>query len=320
MHFGRKLIIVASVGSICVTAIGAFILQNRERYYDPDFDVSVLNPAYGHDGPTVLFDEGHLNTHTAEQGYRPFVALARNDGYQLRILRETLSTKLLDGVSILVIVLARGSNVSNDDAAFSESECLTIHDWVRSGGSLLLITDHWPYGASASSLSKQFEVQMGSGMVEDPKHHAESLGDSHIVFTDDEGTLRSHPITKGRNSSEQVRRVLTFTGQSILGPPGAVPFLALADSALERPPTPPIVHKNRGNTQIEMQYGDPRPVNGRAQGIAFEVEKGRIVILGEAGMLRANRERGGARVGMNMPDYDNRQLAINIMHWLSRIL
>jgi hypothetical protein len=45
-----------------------------------------------------------------------------------------------------------------------------------------------------------------------------------------------------------------------------------------------------------------------------------VVVLGEAGMLRAQRERNGQLVGMNVPGYDNRQMALNIMHWLSRIL
>jgi hypothetical protein len=37
-------------------------------------------------------------------------------------------------------------------------------------------------------------------------------------------------------------------------------------------------------------------------------------------MLRAQRPRNGQRVGMNVRGYDNRQLALNIMHWLSRAL
>jgi len=37
-------------------------------------------------------------------------------------------------------------------------------------------------------------------------------------------------------------------------------------------------------------------------------------------MLRAQRPRRGLPVGMNVPGYDNRQLALNIMHWLSRLL
>jgi hypothetical protein len=140
------------------------------------------------------------------------------------------------------------------------------------------------------------------------------------VFSADNGLLRDHPIVQGRNSSERIQRVLTFTGQSILGPPGAVSFLALSDAATERPATVPTVERNGGDIRVSMEYGDPASAAGRAQAIALELEKGRIVVLGEAGMLRAQRGRGGERVGMNVPGYDNRQLAINILRWLSRVL
>jgi protein-S-isoprenylcysteine O-methyltransferase Ste14 len=69
-----------------------------------------------------------------------------------------------------------------------------------------------------------------------------------------------------------------------------------------------------------MEYGAPVAAGGRAQGLALEVQTGRVVILGEAGMLRAQRGRNGERVGMNVPGCDNRQLALNIMRWLSRVL
>ena len=52
----------------------------------------------------------------------------------------------------------------------------------------------------------------------------------------------------------------------------------------------------------------------------MEVDRGRMVILGDAGMLRAQVDSRGTRVGMNASGFDNRQLAINIMHWLSRVL
>ena len=45
-----------------------------------------------------------------------------------------------------------------------------------------------------------------------------------------------------------------------------------------------------------------------------------LVVLGEAGMPRAQRDKGGMRVGMNLAGYDNRHLAINILRWLSRVL
>ena len=58
---------------------------------------------------------------------------------------------------------------------------------------------------------------------------------------------------------------------------------------------------------------------GRAQGNALSLEKGRVVVLAEAGMLSAHLAGPNkARFGMNRPGTDNRQLALNIMHWLSR--
>jgi hypothetical protein len=312
------------IGTVAVLLVagtaGLAVFLNRERPYDPDFDSRVVDPAYRGAGPTVLYDEGHLNTHTADGGYKPLADLIRSDGYDLRVTRLALSREALAGASVLVVALPRGSNDANDDPAFADSEIGLIEDWVRGGGSLLLVTDHWPYGAAAAALAERFDVRMGRGMVEDPEHHDPERGLSHVVFSAENGLLRDHPIVRGRSPAERIRRVLTFTGQSVLGPPGAAPFLALSDAATERPPGTPSVERNGGDVRVSMEYGEPASAAGRAQGIALEVERGRLVVLGEAGMLRAQRGSGGERVGMNVPGYDNRQLALNIIHWLSRAL
>jgi hypothetical protein len=91
-------------------------------------------------------------------------------------------------------------------------------------------------------------------------------------------------------------------------------------AATELPPGPPRVERDGGDVRVNMEYGAAVSVAGRAQGLALDVERGRVVVLGEAGVLRAQRERKGERVGMNAPGYDNRQLALNILHWLSRVL
>jgi hypothetical protein len=321
MYIGndRRILVSAAVTAVLAVA-GALILGKRERPYDPGFDTRVAEPAYRGDGPAVLYDEGHLNTHTADAAYKPFADLMRSDGYDLRIWRQPLTAQSLAGTSVLVIACARGSNDANDAPAFADGEIAAIDRWVRAGGSLLLVTDHWPYGSAVEPLAQRLGIQVGKGLVEDPEHHDPNLGDSHLVFAADNGLLRDHPIVRGRSAAERIQRVLTFTGQSLLGPPGAASFLALSDDAVERPPTAPTVEKKGGDVRVSMEYGEPVSAAGRAQGIALELDMGRIVVLGEAGMLRAQRSRGGERVGMNVPGYDNRQLAINIMHWLSRIL
>jgi hypothetical protein len=44
------------------------------------------------------------------------------------------------------------------------------------------------------------------------------------------------------------------------------------------------------------------------------------VVLGEAAMLTAQVAPKGFRFGMNVSGTDNRQLALNIMHWLSGLI
>lgn len=317
---GRRWVVGTTAAVSALAVVGVLFFSTREQPYDRSFDTRVAEPTYVNNAPLVLYDEGHLNTHTVARAYKPFADLMRNDGYKLRVARQPISTGVLAGVSVLVVVGARGTNEANDAPAFAGSETAAIEHWVRGGGSLLLVTDHWPYGSAVESLTQRFGVQMGKGLVEDPEHHDSRLGESHLVFTRESGLLRDHAIIRGRLPAEQIRRVLTFTGQSLLGPPEAVAFMALSDAAIERPPTAPQVEKHGGDIRVRMEYGQPVSARGRAQGIALELGTGRIVILGDAGMLRAQRDSRGLRVGMNVSGYDNRQLALNIMHWLSRVI
>ena len=78
-----------------------------------------------------------------------------------------------------------------------------------------------------------------------------------------------------------------------------------------------------GATTVRVQVPENAAISaaGRAQGIAFDVGKGRVVVLGEAAMLSAQMTgTGGSKFGMNRPGIDNRQLALNIVHWLSGLL
>ncbi len=320
MNLTRKRVIGARVVLVAAAAGTILLLLNGDPSYDRAFDSRVANPAYRADGPVVAYDEGHRNVHTTTEGYRPFADLLRSDGYSIRVIRQPFSASTLQGVSVLALVLARGANETDDDAAYSEAEADAIEAWVRGGGALLLVTDHWPFGSAAVSLARRFDVGVGTGIVQDSTHHEAGRGDSHLVYSEENGLLRDHPIVRGRSEAERVQQVLTFTGTSVQGPAAAVAFLMLSDAATARPPGPPRVERDGGDVRIFMEYGDPVSAAGLAQSIALEVEAGRVVVLGEAGVLRAQRERSGALVGMNVPGYDNRQLALNIMHWLSRVL
>src|SRR5882762_7852393 len=120
--------------------------QGGGQMADPDFDARVAKPAYPKSGPKDLFDEAHNNFHTTSGRYKPFADLITNDGYQVVPNKQKFSADVLQGYRILVISNARGSAQSADAAAsnpaFTEAESDAVRDWVRGGGSLLLIADH----------------------------------------------------------------------------------------------------------------------------------------------------------------------------------
>jgi hypothetical protein len=271
---------------------------------DPNFDTKVARPAYtGDRHPSVLFDEAHHNFHTTGGRYKVFADLMTSDGYKVTPNRELFTPSRLAGFEILVIANALGAEgMGHPDAAksaFSEAECDAVRDWVDSGGSLLLITDHQPFGDSADALAKRFGVDMSKGVTNDPVNNAER----GLLFARAKGLIGDHAITRGRDESERVDRVLTFTGQSLKGPPGSVAILKFADSAVD--------------------HIDDKQVSaaGRAQGIAFVLSKGRVVVMGEAAQLSAQVfGLPPIPMGMNVPGCDNRRMALNTMHWLSKLI
>jgi hypothetical protein len=271
---------------------------------DPTFDTKVARPAFTTEHPRVLFDEAHNNFHTTGGRYKPFAEIIANDGFQVLPNKEKFTKELLAKGNILIIANALGAESMGQagaaNSAFTDAECDAVRDWVRAGGSLLLITDHAPFGEAAEPLAKRFGVDMSKGYTSDPSN---SEGDAtSLVFTRKNSLLGDHPITNGRDGSEKINRIQTFTGQSLKGPPGSVAILKLGKTAFDE-----------GN--------DGRPVSaaGRAQGVAFAFGQGRVVVMGEAAELSAQLI-GSEKFGMNVPGLDNRQMALNIMHWLSGLL
>ena len=269
---------------------------------DPNFDARVSNPAYTSRHPKVLFDEAHNNVHTSSGLYKPFVDLITNDGYVVVANKQKFQPSTLEGHDVLVIVNAAGPRGQRGNPAFTDEESDAVRDWVRTGGSLLFIADHAPMGAAAEVLAKRFGVDMSKGYTDDPSSQDRELGD--ILFSRDNKLLADHAITRGGDPRARINRVVTFTGQSLSGPKDSVAFLKLPGTAVDTfPPSKTTVS-----------------AAGRAQGVAMKFGKGRVIVLGEAGMLSAQVDSKGRAFGMNYPNTDNRQLALNTMHWLSRLL
>ena len=181
-------------------------------------------------------------------------------------------------------------------SAFTEEECSAVQRWVWDGGALLLITDHEPFGSASEALAQRFGVVMNTSGTTDPANTDQKTGG--LVFSRGSGLVVDHPITIGRDPSEWIDRVETFFGQAIYGPVGSTRFLRFADTAT-----------------YESANGE-QSAAGWAQGVALRYGAGRVVVMGEAAELSAQLA-GRGPVGMNVPGIDNRQMALNIMHWVS---
>lgn len=322
--------------------------QGPDTTWTPD----VAHPAYHGSGPRVGIDEAHLNFHTAAGNYRPFATLLRADGYRVEASTARFTRESLAAFDVLVIANARGAMgiEALTTPAFTPEECTAVRDWVRGGGSLLLIADHAPFGTAAESLSRQFGVDMSKGWAFDTTAGNSQGNPTFLRYDRENGLLGTHPILQGRDEGERISRVVTFTGQSLSVPAGADVLLRLSPAAQDRlPPTPEEAQAQAARRQqvvdsvvaamrargvadttaaIATPVRDTSPQRfasaaGRAQGLALTLGSGRVVILGEAAMLSAQVAqipgREPMRMGMNVPGSDDQQFALNILHWLSRL-
>lgn len=301
-----------SIGCLALAIFSVLLITRAgsgQQVADPHFDATVERPAFAKNFPRVLFDEAHNNFHTASGRYKPFADLIFSDGYQVVVNRKPFSKLSFQTFKILVIANALGAEDMDDEGAdgpaFTAEESDAVRDWVHDGGCLLLIADHAPFGAAAESLAKRFGVSMSKGFVFDPEHSLPAAP-SLLIFSRENKLLLAHPITQGRNEAERINRVQTFTGQALKGPENSAGFLKLSDTAKDAP--------SPGSSESVS-------VAGQFQAIAFKFGKGRVVIMGEAAMLSAQvTGPQSTPMGMNLPGGDNKQLALNIMHWLSGLL
>jgi hypothetical protein len=295
--------------TICALLLVTCVSVSAQQMPDPEFVTAVENPAYKKDGPRVMFDEAHHNFHTSEGRYKPFVDLVMNDGYRVIRNRQPFSKTTLSSYKVLVISNALGAEEDDDEgadsSAFTEEECQAVQDWVKNGGALLLIADHAPFGGAAATLASHFGVDMSKGYAFD-KENSVAGNPSDLIFSRENKLLATHPITEGRNEKEKLNLVRSFTGQSLKGPEGSTGILNLSEGATDSP-------SYESQTSVSAA--------GRAQAVALKFGKGRVLVQGEAAMLSAQisgQEKHA--MGMNVPGNDNRQYALNLMHWLSGLL
>lgn len=283
-----------------------------QQVSDTSFRPPITNPSFAAGrGPLVLLDEAHTNFHTVGGRYKPFVMLLERDGFVVRPNRALFSRESLSNARVLVIANALHKQNEREwdlpnPSAFSDAEIAAVREWVRGGGSLLLIADHMPMAGAAEKLAFEFGAIYANGFAADS-----TLSTGAMRFRRADKFLGAHPVTDGRNAAERIDSLTTFTGSAfrLIGP--GTPLITLGKSTLLMPVK-------------DWVFGDTVPrmrADGMLQGAAIEFGRGRVVMLAEAAMLSAQfagPQRN--RMGMNHPmAAQNYQFALNVVRWLARV-
>ena len=287
-----------------------FACNNNSAKSDNDFDVSVSDPKLKSIKPRVLFDEAHKNHHQIETTYKPFATLITNDGCSVKSTDKPIDKTALTNTDVYIIATAMGKEDPGDKSPFTQTEVDLLEQWVKDGGSLLLITEHFPFGLAMSPVLNKFGVQVHNGYTEDTLLNNKEVRDA-LLFTKSKGNLNStHPIL------EKVERLNTFTGSSVKGDSTWTQLLIFTQNA-QNYNVKVDVKKNGGDITTSVEYADFYSAKGFSQGISKQYGKGKIVVLAESAFITAQFDKNGNKYGMNSPDEDNKQFVLNLIRWLA---
>lgn len=293
---------------------------HAQQLPDKAFSPEIKQPAYAYGkGPWILLDEAHYNFHKTDGRFYAFVKTLEKDGYVVKANKSFFTEASLKNVRILVIANALHVSDTSDwvvpnPSAFTEAEISAVKKWVENGGALFFIADHMPFAGSGDQLAKAFGFRFRNGFATDSSQSLKAGNRREPdVFQFSDHTLTVHPVTSGRNASERVTKVSTFTGQGFLPPSDAVSLLTFKDSFVSIEP----------DTAWKFNTDTRRvSLKGYSQGAVLSVGKGRVAVFGEAAMFSAQLAGADRKpMGMNHPAAaQNPQFLLNLVHWLDRIL
>jgi hypothetical protein len=306
----KNLLIILITLSSVDSVFGQWPMSN-----DAEFNSVVTEPAFDKgNGPKILLDGAHHNFFIQWDFIKPFSDLATADGYQIIVDSLEFAPEYLKHFDIVMIITALPFDFTTktevtDESTFSKAEIISLYDWVRNGGSLLVFSEHAPFDQAINPLLTQFGITSSIGTTIDTLHYNKNIGRTGwIEFSNENGLLNNeHNITKGRNESERVNRLLTFGGSGLSGD-GYANILELSESSQN-------VRHGTGVGPIGQ---------GNSQCLAGNIGKGKVLALGDSNgfiaMLFDEEDGSKQAAGMNLHNFDWKQFVLNSLHWLSNIL
>jgi hypothetical protein len=283
-----------------------------QRYRaDLTFHPRVEVPAFTKDYPRLCFDEGHHNLAVKDGFYEPVLELLKSDGYQvIHTTKPFVESTLKDCDLVYSSAVLGDADYQNKKlakrSAFSDEEIGALDHWVRKGGGLLLAADHRPMANAFEKLLIKFGMVGSIVNVRDPKNALEAFPEEGIFSIPETQMNSESPIVRGRKESERLKKVFFFYGEGLAAPAGSDLFLKFSPEA------------KIGGTEEDAAisaYDFP------AAAVALKLGKGRLVVLGDGTFFTSKYDLDLEEpTGINRPGSDNVQMALNVFHWLSKLI
>ena len=264
-----------------------------ELTVDDSFDPVIANPAFAPGkGPVVFFDERHRNVVTLATYFRPVGHFLGKDGYVVKPSGERFAEAVLKLARVLVIANARAPEGAPEFAsAFTMIEVRAVESWVKKGGGLLLIADRAPFGGPARALAHALGVWLDDNTI--LRRGDDGKPDGVLTIDVKADGNAKHPIFAG------VSRVVYVVGESVSGPG----IVLKAPAGTYSGPT--------------NQATEGPSAAGKALILAFSHGKGRVVVIGDAGIASAFGSVG-ASSHRGISEADNARFLRNVLRWLSK--
>ena len=294
IRFILLLYVFLSAGAAAAqTAEKAQATPPAELTVDESFDPPIAAPAFrAGKGPTVVVDEKHRNVVSLKTYFGPVGRFLGKDGYNVRPGTGAFAADGLAKARVLVIANAQAPEGSPEGtSALADTEVTAIEAWVRKGGGLLLIADRAPFGGPARSLARSFGVTLDDNTI--LRKGDDGKPDGVLVIDVSADGEQSHPVFAG------VSRVVYVVGESLAGPG-------------------PVLRAPKGTySGPTNRAADGPSAAGKPIVLAFSHGKGRVVVIGDAGIASAFGSRGGA-THRGISEADNALFIRNVVRWLAK--
>jgi hypothetical protein len=263
-----------------------------ELTVDDAFDPPVPKPAFAAGkGPVVVVDQKHRNVVSLETYFRPVGKFLGKDGYVVKPGTAIFTEASLAGAAVLVIANAQPPAGSLPGIpAFSDEEIAAADAWVRKGGGLLFIADRAPFGGPVQLFAHAFGVRLDDNTI--LRKGDDGKPDGVLTISIAADGEKSHPIFAG------VSKVVYVVGESLEGPG----LVLRAPKGTYSGPT--------------AQAAEGPPAAGKPIVLAFSHGKGRVVVIGDAGIASAFGSIGG-KSHRGISEADNAKFVRNAVRWLS---